>query len=135
MSYTIDSSVWVATLLKEEPSHQAAFELVNQLIEKEETIVIPVTVYIEVVLAVARRTDEGDLPERAAQFLREIPTLQFVEIDYGRMDMIVLRTKPLRLRGMDAVVVGVAAEFETTLITLDQELANRANSMVFVQRL
>ena len=134
MAYTIDTSVWIAALLKDEPHNKQAYDFLIAVIEKGDGIIIPVTVYIEIAMALARR-GENQLVDRVVEFLLKIPTLQFVELTYPRMIDVVTFATPLKLRGMDAVVVAVAHEYSSTLVTLDQELRHKAGSSVEVGEL
>lgn len=131
MACTIDSSVWVAAFLKDEPHNQQAYAFLSSIIESGEEIIIPVTVYIKIAMALARRGAD-DLIEKTAQFLLEIPSLQFVELSYPRMLDITEIATPLKVRGMDAIVVAVAHEYGSRLATLDRELAQRAKPIVEV---
>ena len=135
MTYTVDSSVWIAALLKGESAHRTSFAFMSGIVREDTNVVIPVTVYIEVVLAIARRTVNQRTHEEAADFFLRIPSIQFVEIDYARMLSIVEFASPLRLRGMDATIAGVANEFDATLVTLDDELARRTQSAIAVRQL
>ncbi len=130
MTYTVDSSVWIAALLREDPTHDQAYAFVERLLDGEDEVVLPVTIYIEVVLAIARRTLSPDLPGRATEFLLGLPAIEFVEIDYPRMISTVEKTMSARLRGMDAIVLHVTQEFDATLVTLDSELQQRAQFLV-----
>ena len=133
MVCTIDSSVWVAAFLKDEKHNETAYNFIASLIESGEDIIIPVTVYIEIMMALSRR-GAGELIESTSQFLLTIPSLQFVELTYPRMIDIVETTASLRLRGMDAIVVAVAHEYGSQLATLDRELAERRRRVFTVNR-
>ena len=93
---------------------------------------MPTTVYIEVVMALSRRSQKAVVGERVAQYLLKLTSIQFVEIDYQRMITTVDGLAELRLRGMDAIIVGVTQEYGSQLVTLDRELAERARVKVDV---
>ena len=131
MACTIDSSLWTAALLKEEQHHHTAFSFLSSVIEQGEEIIIPVTIYIEIVMAFTRRGAVAEA-EMAGEFLFKIPALKFVEITYPRMIDIVKSVSSLKLRGMDAIVVAIAREYSTRLATLDRELAAKAKRAVEV---
>ena len=135
MSYTIDTSVWVSAFLIGEPFHERSKAFLAEVIRSGQEVVIPTTVYLEVVMAIGRRERKAEAQDQIAEYLLAMPDAQFVEIHYSRMLAIVRETSKLGLRGMDAILVGVAKEFDAELVTLDAELAERARVLVNVKKL
>ncbi len=135
MRYTVDTSVWVSVFLIGEPVHNQSRKFLRDLIQAGDEVVIPTTVYLEVIMAVGRRERTTEIRETVSRYLLSISNIQFVDIDYVRMLAIARETSALRLRGMDAILVGVAKEFDAELVTLDAELAARAKAMVRVVKL
>ena len=128
---TIDSSVWVAAFLTDEANHKRAYSFLTTVIKDSSSIIIPVTITIEVAMALARRS-EGALADTVLEFMLALPSVQFVEITYPRMIDIIQATSSLKVRGMDAVVIAVAREYDSRLVTLDKELEQRAKGFVQV---
>ncbi len=128
-SYTIDSSVWVAALLTDETNHKRAYAFLTLAIQDNSSIIIPVTIAVEVAMALARRS-EGALAEKTLEFILAVPSIQFVELTYSRMIDVIQTASPLKVRGMDAIVLAVAHEYGSQLVTLDKELEQRAKNFV-----
>lgn len=129
VSYTIDSSVWVAAFLASEASHKRAYAFLTSVIKDNSSVILPVTIPVEVALALARR-GASPLANEALEFMLTLPSVQFVEITYLRMIDIIQATAPLKVRGMDAIVIAVAREYDSRLVTLDKELERRAKGFV-----
>lgn len=99
----------------------------------EHIAIQPYTVLIEVAAAVRRRTGSEELASRVAQDLQGLNSFKFVELDTERARQAIELAVTSGLRGMDAVVVQVAKEFETILVSLDEELLSRVGSTVNTQ--
>ncbi len=127
--YTIDSSVWVSAFLADEINHERAYAFLTTAIKNSSNIIIPVTVTIEVAMALARR-GESVLADQALEFMLAIPSMQFVEITYSKMIDIIQAISSLKVRGMDAIVIAIAREYGSQLVTFDKELGQRAKGFV-----
>ena len=133
MLLTVDSSVLVAALRGQEPSHEACQRLLEQISEAQHIAVQPYTVLIEVVAAIRRRTGSEELAARVYQNMEAISSLRFVELDARRAEDAVVIAEQSGLRGMDAIVVQVAREFGSSLVTLDDEMQERVGDLVAAQ--
>jgi len=108
-------------------------ELLRRIRDGEHTAIQPYTVLIEVVAAIRRRTGSEELAARVARNLQSLDSFRFVELDSERAMQGMDLAAKLSLRGMDAIVVQVAGEFETTFVSLDEELNNRARGAIVVR--
>ncbi len=77
---------------------------------------------VEVVAAVRRRTGSEELALEVKGALLGIESLSFIVIDEKAAEDAADLAARISLRGMDALVVQVAREFDTELITFDQEM-------------
>ena len=130
MTVTLDSSVILAALRKQEEKHEQCRWLLEAVEEAQIIAIQPYSVLSEVTNAIKRRTSSQRLAERIKQVLQSINTMNFVESEARRTEMvsdIALRTD---MGIMDAVVVQIALEFGTTLISLDEEMMKKAKSIV-----
>jgi len=93
----------------------------------------PYTVLVEVAAAVKRRTNSQRLAKRVKELLQNIDTLDFVELGTIRADAATDMAINTGLRGMDAIVVQVAAEFGATLVSLDEEMIEKARAIINVR--
>jgi predicted nucleic acid-binding protein len=130
MLLTLDSSVIVAALRSQEPWYQECRRILDQLHQGHHLAVEPFTVLIEVTAAIRRRTNSAALANRVYRDLRSLNSLQFVEIDAPRSEQAAFVAQHLSLRGMDAIVVAIAHEFSSSLVSLDDEILTRVQGFV-----
>lgn len=127
---TIDSSVIIASLLEKEPRHQEALKIWESILSGESIAIMPYSVLVEVVAAIRRRTGSEDLACEVRKEILEIENLSFVVLDQKaalEASDLAIRTG---VRGMDSLVIQVVREFETELITFDEEMIQKAGKVV-----
>ena len=127
---TIDSSVIIASLLEKEPRHQEALKIWESILSGESIAIMPYSVLVEVVAAIRRRTGSKDLACEVRKEILEIENLSFVVLDQKaalEASDLAIRTG---VRGMDSLVIQVVREFETELITFDEEMIQKAGKVV-----
>lgn len=127
---TLDSSVFVAALRREEEYFRACQSLLEKVKDGILVAVEPYTVLIEIAAAIRRRTGSQKLSERIAKDLLEINSINFLDMDTTRAKRAMEIAQRLGVRGMDAIVIQIADEFHTTLIGLDAEMLERAKDLV-----
>jgi len=123
---TIDSSVIVASLLVNEPRHEEASRIWESVLSGVNSAIMPYSIFVEVVAAVKRRTGSGQLSREVMRELRKIENIAFVDLDSKAAEEaaeIAIRTGA---RGMDALVIQVAKDFGSELITFDEEMMEKA---------
>lgn len=108
MNLTIDSSIFVAALHRDERYSDECLKLLQKVDRGEYQVVIPMTVLIEVVAAIKRRTGSSGLAVKARDFILQIKNLSFVDLNYERTIRIIDFVIENKLRGMDALVVATA---------------------------
>lgn len=94
-----------------------------------ESAVVPV----EVSAAIRRRTGSESLSREVWQRFLRLLSFLFVEFTWSRMESAIRIAETTGLRGMDAIVVRVAEETGSTLVTLDDEMAERSKGIVDVK--
>lgn len=87
---------------------------------------MPYTVLVEIVAAVRRRTGLEELAIEVMKELMKIENIYFVSIDDKSAKEAAKISAKTGLKGMDAIVVQVAKEFRTELITFDDEMMYKA---------
>lgn len=122
---TIDSSVIISSLLRQEKRHQEACDLWNRVIAGDWFAVMPYSILVEVVAAVRRRTGSETLAKEVQKQLLAIDNLSFMPLD-DRAAQKAADIAKTGLRGMDALVIQVAKEFKTELISFDIEMMEKA---------
>lgn len=130
MRLVIDSSIFVSAFREGEKYSKEAFSVLENLERGTISAVIPVSVILEVVAAIRRRTGSVDLAKSVGEKLFSFPTISMIDIDTFRMTKFLQLAIASGLKGMDVLVVGVAQEFNLPILTLDQEMANIARQYV-----
>lgn len=123
--FTIDSSVIVSSLLKDEIHYQKAREIWNQVLTKQIVAILPSTVLIEVSAAIRRKTGSEELAVAIANEIYILDSVIFVEIDKQRAFKTANLNAKYGLRGMDAVLMQVSREFKATLVTFNKEIIEK----------
>lgn len=132
---TIDSSVIVASLLEKEKDHTKALNLWKEVIVGNVAAIMPYTVLVEVVAAIKRRTGQRDLAEKVKDELLSIESVNFAIMDPEAALEAADIAIETGVRGMDAVVIQTAKEYNTTLISLDAEMVEKASKKIKVKKL
>ncbi|MGQ9631397.1 MAG: type II toxin-antitoxin system VapC family toxin [bacterium] len=96
-----------------------------------ESVIVPV----EVTAAICRRTGSERLAKQVRENLLSLSSLILMELTRSRMESSARIAEKTGLRGMDAIVVQVAEEFEAILVTLDEEMADKARGIVTVKEI
>ncbi len=132
---TLDSSIIVAALREQEENHLPCRELLHLVAQGKYRALEPYTVLIEVVAAIARRTSNKQLAGQIGEQLQKIEFIHFFDLIKTRAQKVLTIAQQTALRGMDAIVVQIAVEYGTTLVTLDKEMAQKAQSVVPTQQI
>jgi predicted nucleic acid-binding protein len=119
---TLDSSVIISSLLKNDPRHKEALAIWESVLSGKNFAIMPYSVLVEVVASIRRRTGSEKLALEVKHELLDIETVSFVVLDdksAGEAAEFAARTA---VRGMDALVIQVSKEFGTELISFDEEM-------------
>ena len=135
MYICLDSSVIVTALRKQEKSHLAAKDVLRKVKDGRHIAIEPYTVLIEVTAALKRRTGSKELALRVRNDLLAINTISFMGLDAESAADAAEIAAEIGVRGMDAIVIQVAKEFDIPLVTLDQEMLEKAKLVVDVMDL
>lgn len=131
--FTIDSSVIVASLLEQEKDHLKALSIWREVITGTAIAIMPYTVLVEVVSAVRRRTGQKELAKKVKNELLSMDTANFVIIDPDSASDASDIAIESGVRGMDAVVIQTAKEYNTILVSLDTEMIEKAAAIVKIK--
>jgi predicted nucleic acid-binding protein len=127
---TLDSSVIIASLLEKEPRHREALEIWSTILSGNNIEIMPYSVLVEVVAAIKRRTGSESLAMEVKEELLNVETISFVILDdKSAVEAAVLAAKT-GVRGMDALLIQVAKEFGTELVSFDEEMMSKAASLL-----
>jgi len=122
---TIDSSVVIASLLKNESRHKEALSIWQKVLTGKQIAIMPYSVLIEVVAAIKRRTGSEELAMEIKDELMSIDSLSFVVMDNEAAEDAADIAARTGVRGMDAIIIQVAEEYETELISFDKEMIKK----------
>lgn len=126
MLVTVDASIWVGAEHDDEPRRTSARSVIAALVRAGATFVQPTLTLTEVAGASARRGSDPRSAVRAAALIARLPNVELRPLDAdGALDAAALAAG-YRLRGADAIYLTTAAVAGSTLLTLDQELLERA---------
>ena len=122
---TIDSSVIIASLLENESRHGEAIKIWDAVIEGGDVAIMPYSVFVEVVAAIRRRTGSEELATEVKEELLKIENVSFVILDQRAAEDAADIAIQKGVRGMDALVMQTAKEYETELVTFDDEMMKK----------
>jgi predicted nucleic acid-binding protein len=125
---TIDASVFVASARSDENHYLLSRKFLRDAQSME--IYCPTLVLAECAAAIARRTDDPALAEELVSIVEDFPGINLISLDLKIARRAAETAIMHRLRGADAVYVAVAADFDATLISWDQEMLRRCPAAV-----
>lgn len=105
---TLDSSVIVASLRKQEGKHVLCKRLLERVKNGEFVALEPYTVMVEVVAAIKRRTGSESLAEMVKSGLEDMSSIIFMDLISIRADDVAKIAKETGVRGMDTIVIQIA---------------------------
>lgn len=133
MLLTLDSSVFVAAVKKAEERHKECKALFDMIVKKEHFAVEPYTVFVETVSAAKRRTGSKEFAEEIKRNFEQITSIHFLEIVKSRAEEASVIATRTGLKGMDSIVVQIAKEMKSTLVSLDDEMIEKAKREVKIK--
>jgi predicted nucleic acid-binding protein len=122
---TIDSSVIIVSFLENESRHGEALRIWDAVIAGTDVAIMPYSVFVEVVAAVRRRTGSQELANEVKEELLKIDNVSFVILDQKAAEDAADLAIQKGVRGMDALVMQTAREYETELVTFDDEMMKK----------
>lgn len=128
----VDASVWVARLVPQDVHYQASCLWLEATIARGGRLISPILLLAEVSGAVARRTGDAALAERAVEGVLRVPKLGLVPTDSRLGRMAAQLAADLSLRGADALYVALAYHLSVPLVTWDRQQRERASARVTV---
>lgn len=127
---TLDSSVFIAALRKEERAHNDCLKLLENIKNGNYAAVEPYTVLVEIAAAVKRRTGSSELASNIKKYLESLDSIYFLELTKDRADRCAEICEKLSVKGMDSIVIQIAQENNAILVTLDKEMEEQAKKII-----
>ncbi len=125
-----DASVWVSLFMTQDVNHTASRLWVETYNVRDGQLVAPTFLLVEVAAAIARRSQQSFPARQAVQQLTSFNLLRLVPVDTGLIDDAIDAAINFRLRGGDAMYVGLAQQLGIPLISWDNEQLRRAGVMI-----
>ncbi len=133
--FVLDASVWVSRLVPQDGYHASVKAWMERQRSQGQRFLSPGLLLPEVAGAIARRTGDAGLAQRAVSRLQTLPGLRLVEMDSSLTEAAAHLAADLGLRGADAVYVATALALKLPLVTLDRDQRGRAAPRVAIQDL
>jgi predicted nucleic acid-binding protein len=126
----VDASVWISSFIRGD----SAFGRSRAWLKSQAgaDLIVPSLAFVEVAGAISRVQRAPARAARLSRWLRTSSNVTVIELTDTLMIQAADIAATLRLRGADAVYVAVADDLRLPLVTLDQELQQRAASIVSV---
>jgi len=124
----VDSSVFVASLLEDDPSHtsvQRFFALLDAQDDMGYSVVEPATVVLEVANTLTRLGHSQEAGDITAYF----SSVEIMPIDRAFINSVLPLLKNINLKTADALIAAAAHLLEAALITLDKKLLREAKKI------
>ncbi len=122
----VDASVWVSRLVPQDIFHQPIRDWIAARRAENTLLVSPALLLVEVAGAIARRTADAALAQRALETLPRLPELRLIEMERSLVEAAGALAAQLGLRGADALYVATADYLKLPLCTLDEDQRRRA---------
>lgn len=131
--YTIDASVFVNAFNPHEAGHATSLAILAAVQERGDPVIVPTLLLPEIAAAVARASNDTDGALAYAGAAAGLPHLTLVALTSTMARQAAELAAVHRLRGADAIYVGVARRYGTTLVTRDEEQRVRGSAVVTCQ--
>ncbi len=124
-SWVVDASVWISRYLPTDVHHAASHAWLYGHLSGGHRIVAPTLLLSEVAGAIVRRTGNAPASQQIGTQLRHLPGVYWVGLSGELAERAADLAVVFRLRGADAVYVGLADRLRIPLITWDGEQLTR----------
>jgi predicted nucleic acid-binding protein len=129
----IDASVLVAIFRSTDVHYAIGLEFLEAAVATQRDLHIPNLALPEVAGVFVRHTGDAQLANRTIRAVLALPRMQRHECADALADRAAALASRCRLRGADAVYVSLAELLDVPLISLDQEILERAKRVVTAQ--
>jgi predicted nucleic acid-binding protein len=126
----VDASVWVSLLMPQDVHHAASRLWLEDYISRGGLFTAPTFLLVEAAAALARRSQQAFPARQAVQYLTSLSLLHLVPVDTVLINDAIDAAINFRLRGGDAMYVGLAQQLGIPLISWDHEQLRRAGVSV-----
>lgn len=130
----LDSSALVSAFVKEDEFRPIARRIMEKIFSGQYHSTTSTVVFVEACGAISRRAGVDKAISAKNQLIKweDLNLTAYSELTRQRREEAAELTIKLKMRGIDAIVVQVAKEKKGTLITFDEEMAEKAKAAVEV---
>ncbi len=130
----VDASVYVSIAHGADRHHERCLRWLEAGLERQEPLVAPNLLLVEVAAAVRRLTGRRQLAEAAVADLLETGLIELVPLSAERAARAAGIAAAAGVRGADAVYLALAEELDATLVSLDRRQLERGAGIARVER-
>jgi predicted nucleic acid-binding protein len=127
-----DASFWVAAFLPQDAHHEQSARLLRRMVTDAFPVFAPTLALVEIAGAVTRRTGTARLAEDTVRYLKGEAWLTLSPLSLPLSESAARIAIACSLRGGDAVYAALARQENAPLVTLDDEMLQRAGKAVVV---
>jgi predicted nucleic acid-binding protein len=131
MRLVVDSNILVGGLDPKDALHQQCLPVLEHIVAGDIEAICPILVLVETTCALRRRTTV-DVAFNVKEALAHLPSILWLDINADVAERACLLGIQTGLRGADALVLQVAEQHGIPLVTMDQEIHEKAPSSIFV---
>jgi len=114
----------------DESHTQGASSFIDELVNGQHEAISPIIVPLEAYAAILRQTRDGSRARRVYDLILSLPNQELVTLDFTTNELVRNVIEETALKANDAFVLAVGRELKSMLVSLDQELLNRAQGSV-----
>ncbi len=130
----VDASVYVSIAHGADRHHARCLRWLEAGLKRQESLVAPNLLLVEVAAAVRRLTGSRQLAEAAVADLLETGLIELVPLSAERAARAAGIAAAAGVRGADAVYLALAEELDATLVSLDRRQLERGAGIARVER-
>ena len=130
----IDASVYVSIANKADRHHDHCIAWFDSCLGRADRLTAPSLLLVEVAAAIRRLTGSSKLALRVFSELHEAELIEFFPLTAARSEAAAKLAAAIGVRGADAVYLGLAAELDEALVTLDRQQLERGKGLVDVTK-
>ena len=132
--YCLDASVIINAARPKEPYSDQSRAFLNQIKEKRLKVFFPEVIIPEITSGLFRATKDPKAAFKLALSLRTIPNFSFVPVDRRLAELASWVICKTNLKGIDAIYIALALDYNLELITLDKEQLEMGSKLVKVRK-
>ncbi|MCA9951618.1 MAG: type II toxin-antitoxin system VapC family toxin [Anaerolineales bacterium] len=128
----VDTSVLLSALIPIDTHHTSCKAWLDRIIEAKQQVSAPSIILSEVAAPLGRAHNKPQVGEKLVQHIMNSPYMNLIPVSIPLAKRAAIIGANYKIRGCDAIYVALAELLDEELVTLDQQQAERAKSIVRV---